>query len=63
MHAYNGDRLSSDDTASSILGYCTIGRPDLDAALNLLEDVEALNDLLLGPLLQEQHACVHVRYI
>ena len=48
----------------SILGYyCTIGRPDLDAALNLLEDVEALNDLLLGPLLQEQHACVHVRYI
>jgi len=58
MHAYNGDRLSSDDTASSILGYCTtIGRPDLDAALNLPEDVEALNDLLLGPLLQEQHAC------
>ena len=57
MHAYNGDRLSSDDTASSILGYCTIGRPDLDTALNLLEDVEALNDLLLGPLLQEQHAC------
>lgn len=29
----------------------------LDAALNLLEDVEALNDLLLGPLLQEQHMC------